>query len=97
MNIKFARLRSLHRLLAPIMILPILLTLITGIIYQIGDLGGFEQKVDWAIDWHKGDFGFVDFQEIYPFLNGIGLLFLAITGISMWWKTRRSSRSHSRI
>ncbi|GAB4539782.1 MAG: hypothetical protein Tsb0014_30490 [Pleurocapsa sp.] len=97
MNIKFARLRSFHRLLAPIMIMPILLTLITGIIYQIGDLGGFEEKVSWAIDWHKGDFGLIDFQKIYPFLNGIGLLFLAITGISMWWKTRRSSRGNSRI
>jgi uncharacterized iron-regulated membrane protein len=97
MKIKAAKIRQWHRWLAPIMILPILLTLITGIIYQIGDLGGFEDRVSWAIEWHKGDFGFIDFQKSYPFLNGIGLLFLTVTGISMWWKTRRVSRGNSQI
>jgi hypothetical protein len=35
-----ARLRKLHRFLAPVMILPVLLTLITGSIYQMVDLAG---------------------------------------------------------
>jgi uncharacterized iron-regulated membrane protein len=96
MNIKAAKIRQWHRWLAPIMILPILLTLITGVIYQIGDLGGFGDRVSWAIEWHKGNFGFIDFQKSYPFLNGIGLLFLTVTGISMWWKTRRVSKSNSK-
>jgi uncharacterized iron-regulated membrane protein len=91
MKIKAAKIRQWHRWLAPIMILPILLTLITGVIYQIGELGGFDDQVSWAIHWHKGDFGYLDFQKSFPFLNGIGLLFLTVTGISMWWKTRRSS------
>lgn len=97
MKIKAAKIRQWHRWLAPIMILPILLTLITGIIYQIGELGGFDDQVRWAIQWHKGDFGYIDFQKSYPFLNGIGLLFLTVTGISMWWKTRQSSRGNSKI
>jgi uncharacterized iron-regulated membrane protein len=92
MKIKAAKIRQWHRWLAPIMILPILFTVITGIVFQIGELSGFEEQVGWVISWHKGNFGFVDFQKSFPFLNGIGLLFLTVTGISMWWKTRKISR-----
>jgi uncharacterized iron-regulated membrane protein len=95
MKINAAKIRQWHRLLAPIMILPILLTVITGVIFQIGELGGFENKVIWAIHWHKGDFGYIDFQKSFPFLNALGLLFLTFTGISMWWKSRRKVSSKS--
>lgn len=87
-----ARFRQLHRALAPVMLLPILLTLITGTLYQIGDLSGKSEAVDWLLDWHKGDFGILDLEAIYPFLNALGLLVLAVTGISMWIQTRRNSR-----
>ena len=97
MKIKAAKIRQWHRWLAPIMLLPILLTTITGIIYQIGELGGFVNQVSWAIQWHKGDFGYIDFQKSFPFLNGVGLLFLTVTGISMWWKSRKVSRGKSKI
>lgn len=89
MAINATLLRKFHRSLAPIMILPILLTVITGVGFQIAELGGFEDQFRWMIRWHKGDFGYIDFQKSYPFLNAAGLLFLAITGISMWWKMRR--------
>lgn len=93
MKINTTKIRKVHRLLAPIMILPILLTVITGVIFQIGELGGFEDKLSWAIHWHKGDFGYIDFQKSFPFLNALGLLFLTITGFSMWWKTGRRANS----
>jgi uncharacterized iron-regulated membrane protein len=89
MKINAAKIRELHRLIAPIMILPILLTVITVVVYQIGELGGFEDQIRWVIHWHKGNFGYIDFQKSFPFLNALGLLFLSITGFSMWWKTRR--------
>lgn len=95
MRIYQARLRKLHRVLAPVMILPILLTLITGSIYQIVDLGGKGGNFDWLLDWHKGDFGILNLEMIYPFLNALGLLTLAITGISMWVQMRRPSRRPS--
>ncbi|MCC0175557.1 hypothetical protein I4641_01000 [Waterburya agarophytonicola K14] len=93
MKLNATKIRKWHRLLAPIMILPILLTVITGVIFQIGELGGFEDKLRWAIHWHKGDFGYIDFQKSFPFLNALGLLFLTFTGISMWWKSRRKPSS----
>lgn len=97
MKIKTAKIRQWHRWLAPIMLIPILLTTITGIVYQIAELGGFAKQFGWAIHWHKGDFGYIDFQRSFPFLNGIGLLFLTVTGISMWWKSRKVSKDKSKI
>jgi hypothetical protein len=84
-----ARLRQLHRTIAPMMILPVLLTLITGSIYQIVDLAEKGKDFDWLLDWHKGHFGSLNLEAIYPFLNALGLLTLAITGISMWLQMRR--------
>ena len=92
MNIKPAKIRELHRILAPIMVLPILFTVITGVIYQIAELGGFEDQIRFIIHWHKGNFGYIDFQKSFPFLNGLGSLILAITGLQMWFKTRRSPK-----
>ena len=95
MRIYQARLRQLHRAIAPVMILPILLTLITGSIYQILDLGGKGGDFAWLLDWHIGHFGRLNLEVIYPFLNALGLLTLAITGISMWVQMRRIGRRHS--
>lgn len=90
-----ARLRQLHRTIAPIMIVPVLLTLITGSIYQIVDLGGNGKDFDWLLGWHKGHFGSLNLETIYPFLNALGLLTLAITGISMWLQMRRRAPKNS--
>jgi hypothetical protein len=54
------------------MILPILLTLITGSIYQIVDIGGKGGDFNWLLDWHKGHFGILNLERIYPFLNALG-------------------------
>lgn len=89
MRITATRIRQLHRYLAPIMVLPILLTVITGVVYQTAELGGFVEQVRWAIQWHKGDFGYLNFEKSYPFLNATGLLFLTATGFSMWYRGRR--------
>jgi uncharacterized iron-regulated membrane protein len=90
-----ARLRKLHRFLAPVMILPVLLTLITGSIYQMVDLAGNGGDFNWLLDLHKGHFGILNLEIIYPFLNALGLLTLTITGILMWLQMRRPFRKLS--
>ena len=82
-------LRQTHRLLAPIMLLPILLTVVTGSIYQLVDMVGKEDAFEWLLDLHKGNFGFIDLQSIYPFLNSLGLLILVVTGMIMWLQPKR--------
>lgn len=87
-NKRNLNIRSIHRTIAPIMMLPLLLTAITGVIYQIFDLAGNDKPVKWLLDWHKGDFGILNLEVIYPFLNALGLMFLLFTGISMWVQMR---------
>jgi len=91
----FQDIRHLHRTLAPIMLLPLLLTAITGTLYQIVDLAGNGDAFDWLLDWHKGHFGVLNLEVIYPFLNALGLLVLLFTGFSMWLHMRRGSKKKS--
>ena len=87
MNNRQSALRKFHRHVAPIMVLPLLLTTITGTVYQITDLSG--QEAGWLLRLHKGNFGSLKLEAIYPFLNGLGLLVLLVTGAAMLWQTRR--------
>jgi uncharacterized iron-regulated membrane protein len=89
-NRKSSQFRQLHRAIAPIMALPLLLTAITGSIYQIADLLGNDAK--WILEIHKGNFGILKLESFYPFLNTLGLLVLLATGVLMWLQMRRSSR-----
>jgi uncharacterized iron-regulated membrane protein len=82
-----ARLRQLHFKVAPIMILPLLLTLFSGTLFQIAELTGQADQFHWLMDLHKGEFGSLNLEIIYPFLNGLGLLVLCVTGIMMWLQT----------
>jgi len=84
-----ARLRRLHFQLAPIMILPLLLTVISGVLFQLADLTGNAKEFRWLIKAHIGNFGSLHLDKIYPFLNGFGALFLCITGIMIWLQTPR--------
>lgn len=83
------KLKKLHSLVAPIVIIPIILTLVTGSTYQAFSLAGKGGDVIWLLELHKGHFGSLNLAAIYPFLNALGLLFMAITGGSMWLELRR--------
>ncbi|HIK43310.1 MAG TPA: PepSY domain-containing protein [Leptolyngbyaceae cyanobacterium M65_K2018_010] len=82
-------LRQIHRFLAPIMLLPIVLTVLTGSLYQLVDIAGRDDAFEWLLDLHKGNFGVIDLQTIYPFLNSLGLLALIATDIIMWLQPKR--------
>lgn len=88
--------RRLHRLTAPIMVLPLLLTLITGTLFQFADLTGQERRFRWLLALHTGHFGVINLSGIYPFLNALGLLFLVVTGVSMWLQGRRKTARAAR-
>jgi hypothetical protein len=87
---KSSQFRQFHRAIAPLLALPLLLTAITGSIYQITDLSGNDAK--WILEIHKGNFGILKLEAIYPFLNALGLIALLATGISMWLQMRRSPK-----
>jgi uncharacterized iron-regulated membrane protein len=85
------QLRRFHKFLAPIMVLPLLLTALTGVLFQTFDSMGQERSVRWLLALHKGHFGIVNLSGIYPFLNALGLVVLAVTGFFLWLQPRRSA------
>ena len=84
--------RQVHRVIAPILVLPLILTAVTGSLYQLFDLAHQESNVEWLLAVHKGNFGILNLSIIYPFLNAFGLIILAVTGITMWVQSQRRSR-----
>ena len=84
-----AGLRKLHSQFAPFMVLPLLITLTTGSLFQIAVITNNASDFIWLLELHKGKFGRLNLEMIYPFLNAFGLLILAVTGISMWWQLRQ--------
>ena len=83
-------LRQLHYKTAPIMIFPLLLTVLTGTLFQVAVVTGNSDNFLWLLDLHRGKFGRINLEMIYPFLNGFGLLMLGITGVIIWLKNRPS-------
>lgn len=87
MNFNPLRLRQLHRALVPVMVLPLLLTLTTGVLFQFAVASDRANDLIWLLDLHRGKFGQINLDFVYPFLNALGLLTLLITGVLMWLKT----------
>ena len=86
-----AYLRQIHQQFAPLMIMPLLLTIITGSLFQVAALTGKTDDFLWLLELHRGKFGRINLEIIYPFLNAFGVLVLATTGITMWLQTRTRS------
>ncbi|WP_017305442.1 PepSY domain-containing protein [Spirulina subsalsa] len=77
--------RQLHRTLAPIIILPFLITALTGISYRLGKswLGLSRDQVHWLMTIHEGEYLGPILEPIYVLLNGLGVLFMIGTGTYM--------------
>jgi uncharacterized iron-regulated membrane protein len=76
------------------MILPVLITLITGSLFQVAELTGHARDFGWLLQLHTGKFGMVNLRVIYPFLNTFGILMLATTGIIMWWQLPKRQKKN---
>ncbi|MDJ0697655.1 PepSY domain-containing protein [Mastigocoleus sp. MO_188.B34] len=94
MTIKKIHIRQLHYYLAPIMLFPVILSLITGSLFQVAAITGKGEEFIWLLELHRGKFGRINLEMVYPFLNAFGILILAITGITMWLQTQRRHRSN---
>jgi hypothetical protein len=88
--------RKLHRFIAPILFLPLLLTTITGVIYRVGRswFGMSKELGKLFLDIHQGAFLGADLKTFYVLLDGLGLVALILTGMIMsgiFFKKRRRS------
>ncbi|MEL6354059.1 MAG: PepSY domain-containing protein [Cyanobacteria bacterium J06627_28] len=87
MNFSQVRLRQLHRALVPFLLVPLLITLVTGTLFQMAAVSDKANDFLWLLDLHRGKFGRINLEWIYPFLNALGLLTMVITGFLMWLRS----------
>ena len=81
--------RRLHRLLVPITAAPLLLTALTGVIYNVL----LELGIDafWLLKLHTGRFGLINLQPYYSVILGLFSFALIGSGVVLWMPRRRRS------
>jgi len=75
--------RKYHRAIALINAIPIFLTVLTGMAATVIREWGLNLglSASWLIKLHTGEV--FHLEAIYPILNGVGLIGLLVTGLSM--------------
>ena len=91
--------RKIHRTLAPIIVLPLLITAMTGITYRLGkswfDLS--RDQVHFLMVIHEGEYLGKQLEPIYVLLNGLGVIFMLFTGIGMLFNSFRKTMKKSEV
>ena len=76
------RVRQWHRWMAPLVVLPLLVTVSTGVTYRLAkDWGGLSrEQVHWLMTIHEGEWLGPVFEPVVVLLNAVGLLWMLVTG-----------------
>lgn len=90
--------RQLHAAVAPLALLPLLVTVCTGLSYRLlRDWGGLDrEQAHLLMVLHEGEwlnrwFGSTG-ETVYVVLNGLGLLWMLVTGAAMALQRLRRAR-----
>ena len=76
--------RKIHRKVAAISAIPLLITIISGTIYSFIQPLGIDAF--WLIKWHTGNFGFLNLQPFYSIFIGITSIISVISGMNLLQK-----------
>ena len=82
-NLKLNK-RKLHRKVAAISAIPLLITILSGTIYSFLQPLGIDAF--WLIKWHTGNFGIINLQPFYSIFLGIASIISIITGLRLLQK-----------
>jgi uncharacterized iron-regulated membrane protein len=76
--------RKVHRILAPIIFLPLTVSALTGVIYRLGKswFGMSPENAAVFMRIHQGSYLGDFFKPIYVLLVGLGLIMMLVTGIN---------------
>ena len=79
------RVRELHRAIAPLVLLPLLVTVSTGVGYRLARdwFGAERDQVHWLMTLHEGEWLGSSLEPVVVLLNALGLLWMLITGAGM--------------
>ena len=76
--------RKIHRKVAAISAIPLLITITSGTIYSLLQPLGIDAF--WLIKWHTGNFGIINLQPFYSIFIGITSTLSVISGIKLLQK-----------
>ena len=76
---------KIHRKIAAISAIPLLITILSGTIYSFLALLGVDAF--WLIKWHTGNFGIINMQPFYSIFLGIASIISVISGIRLLQKS----------
>ncbi|MEB3349098.1 MAG: peptidase [Cyanobacteriota bacterium] len=85
------RCRRLHAGLAPLVLVPLLITVASGMGYRLlRDWGGLDRdRLHWLMVLHEGEWLGSVGETWYVALNGLGLLWMLVSGAVMAWQRLR--------
>jgi hypothetical protein len=80
-----ARMRDLHRRFAPIVMLPLLVTVLSGVSYRLARdwFGASRDQVHWLMVVHEGEWLGPDLEPGVVLLNALGLLWMLVSGAAI--------------
>ena len=76
--------RKIHRKVAALSAIPLLITLISGTAYSILQPLGVDAF--WLIKWHTGNFGIINLQPFYSIFLGIASIISILSGVKLLQK-----------
>ena len=76
--------RKLHRKIATISAIPLLITILSGTIYSFLQPLGVDAF--WLIKWHTGNFSIINLQPFYSIILGIASIISLISGVKLLQK-----------
>ena len=79
--------RKIHRKIASISAIPLLITILSGTIYSILQPLGVDAF--WLIKWHTGNFGIINLQPFYSIFLGMASMISIISGLRLLQKELR--------
>ena len=79
--------RKIHRKVASLTAIPLLITIFSGTIYSILLPMGIDAF--WLIKWHTGNFGIFNLQPFYSIFLGISSIISVISGVKLLQKDAR--------
>jgi hypothetical protein len=80
--------RKLHQTVAPIVLLPMFITVLTGVSYRLAKswFGLSKEQTHFLMVIHEGEYFGQVLEPLYVLLNGLGVLWMLITGGAMVWQ-----------
>ena len=73
--------RKIHRKVAAISAIPLLITIISGTIYSFIQPLGIDAF--WLIKWHTGNFGIINLHPFYSLFLGIASIISILSGLRL--------------